>query len=141
MTFTLAKSRAGSLKGGSAHSLTKDTCVVRVDDDSIVQFYPDGEGSTAYVPSWPATLRKKFRGAGIYSICCTGKPTSRSARVLISGAALDDVEHNVSARFVSGGRLRYGLCTRFLDELGVTPPPKGKQKTLHLVVTKRKAKK
>ena len=116
----------------------KDTCVVRVDAEGIVQFYPDSEGSTAHVPSWPAALRKKFRGVGIYSIYCVEKPTLRSARVLISGAVLDDVEHNVSARFVSGGRLRYGLCTRFLRELGVTPPPEGERKTLYLVVTKRR---
>ena len=119
----------------------KDTCVVRVDAEGIVQFHPDRWGSTAYVPSWPAPLRKKFRGAGIYSIQYVGKPTSESARVRISGATPIDTEFNVSARFVVGGRLRYGLCTRFLGELGVIPPSEGKRKTLHLVVTKRRAKK
>ena len=119
----------------------KDTCVVRVDAEGIVQFYPDRVGSTAYVPSWPAALRKKFQGAGIYSICCIEEPTPRSARVRICGATPDDVEFHVSARFVIGARLRYGLCDRFLRKLGVTPPPEGKRKTLHLVVTKRRAKK
>ena len=119
----------------------KDTCVVRVDAKGIIRFYPDRQGSTAYMPSWPAALRKKFRGVGIYSIYCTEKPTSRSARVRICRATPCDIEFRVSARFVIGARLGYGLCGRFLRELGIILPPEGKRKTIHLVVTKRRAKK
>ena len=113
----------------------KDTCVVRVDAACEARFY-DGGGSTADIDSWPDGLRRKFRGAGVYAIRCVKKDTPSAVRVVIIG-----LEHNagVPALFTTG--YMYGICSRFLRELGVTPPPKDKRKTLHLIVMKRKAKK
>ena len=110
----------------------KDTCVVRVSKDGLAHFYPRNDYSIASIAEWPSTLKKKFRGAGIYSIHRVGKPTSRSVRTVVVGQDY----YSVPAYFVvpSG----YGTCGRFLSELGVTPPPEGKRKTLHLVVTKRR---
>ena len=114
-----------------------DTCVVGI-YGAIANFYPILGSSTAFVPSWPFALRKRFRSDGIYSIRRVRKATTRSVRVLIVGDA-DGVDYKVPARFVTPPG--YGICSRFLRELGVTPPPEGKRKTLHLVVTKRRAKK
>ncbi len=117
----------------------KNTCVVKIDSKYVVNFYPMLGSSTAYVPRWPAVLRKKFRGAGVYSIHRVRRATTRSARVTIVGEEDGEWRHEVPARFTKPGG--YGLCARFVDELGIIPPPKGKQKTLHLVVTKRREKK
>ncbi len=115
----------------------KNTCVVRVGDNCAAHFWPSQEGY-AYIPYWPRLLNKKFPVAGIYSIRSVKKSSPRSVRVVITKVDREDVESDVTARFYPED---YGICSRFLDELGVTPPPEGKQKTLHLVVTKRKAKK
>ncbi|KKM79586.1 hypothetical protein LCGC14_1348530 [marine sediment metagenome] len=114
----------------------KNTCVVRVDAEYVVNFYPMLGSSTAYVPSWPAVLRKKFRGAGVYSIHRVRRATAGSACVAIIGEGNSEWSHEVPARFLKPGG--YGLCARFLNELGVSPPPEGKRKTIHLVVTKRR---
>ena len=114
----------------------KNTCVVSV-DGNIANFYPILGSSTAFVPSWPFALRKKLQSNGIYSIRSVRKATARSVRVVIAGDA-DGVQYNVPARFITPPG--YGICSRFLRELGVTPPPNGKRKTLHLVVTKRRSK-
>lgn len=114
----------------------KDTCVVRVDDDNIANFYPYPGRSTAYVLSWPSLLSKKFRGAGVYSIRRVAKSTSRSVRVFLVGDDVDSVAAGVPARFVRP--TGYRICSRFLRELGVTPPIEGKRKTLYLVVTKKR---
>ncbi len=114
----------------------KNTCVVRVDDDLIARFYDRG-GSTADIDSWPDVLSRKFRGAGVYSIQRVAKSSPRSVRVVIVGTVDEGAyTSSVPALFISG--YRYGICARFLHELGVTPPPEGKRKTLYLVVTKRR---
>ena len=116
----------------------KDTCVVRVKTNLWARFYPNDNGGAARIPAWPPALREKFRGAGIYSIRRVARPSPRSVRVAIIG----DNSFSVPARFVKGGVLGYGLCRRFLNELGIKGAPLiGKRKTLHLVVTKRRAKK
>lgn len=117
----------------------KDTCVVKVDSEYVVNFYPVLGTSTAYVPSWPAALKKKFRGAGVYSIHRVRRATTRSVRVTIIEQENGEWRDEVPARFTEPGG--YGLCPRFVDELGIILPPKGKRKTLHLVVTKRRSKK
>ena len=117
----------------------KDTCVVKVDGDWFAHFYPRDSGSDAYVLGWPTKLAEKFEGPGIYSIQRVKRAIRTSVRVDIVGEASMWPGDDILARFTRP--CSYGICTRFLTELGVTPPPKGKQKTLHLVVTKRRAKK
>ena len=118
----------------------KDTCVVRVGFGDHAHFY-DELDSSAYIPSWPAVLSGKFKGAGVYSIRRVEKSSSRSVRVIIVGIPDSHTFGcSVPAAFTKGVRVSYGICARFLRELGVTPPPKGKRKTLHLVVTKRRSK-
>ncbi len=116
----------------------KNTCVVKIDrDDDSVKFYPDTDGA-AYLSAWPGTLRRKFRVSSVYSIQCVGKPTSRSVRTTIVGVQDQSStlpSYGIPAFFVTGD---YGICAEFLHKLGVTPPPEGKRKTLHLVVTKRR---
>ena len=115
----------------------KDTCVVRVDADLVARFY-DGGSNTAAVESWPDVLSRKFRGAGVYSIRRVKSSTPRAVRVVIEGTGDEAELFCVPALFITSNM--YGLCARFLRELGVSPPPEGKRKTLHLVVTKRRAK-
>ncbi|KKK49181.1 hypothetical protein LCGC14_3137640 [marine sediment metagenome] len=118
----------------------KDTCVVRVDDRHLAHFY-DGLGGKADVDSWPSVLNQKFRGTGVYSIRRVAKSTLRAARVVIVGIYDDPAFATLVPAFfvkntsVSG--VGYGICARFLRELGVTPLSKGERKTLHLVVTKK----
>ena len=117
----------------------KNTCVVRVDADLIARFY-NGGGGTADVDWWPAVLKKKFRGAGVYSIRRVKNPMPGAVRVVIEGTGDREGElFSVPAVFITGPG--YGICSRFLRELGVTPPLEGKRKTLHLVVTRRRTKK
>ena len=113
----------------------KDTCVVRVNALHYAHFYRDS-GDTAYVVWWPPVLKKKFRGVGVYSIQRVAMPTPKSIRTVVVGG--NSWWDEIPAFFANG---HYGICSRFLRELGVTTPPEGKRKTLHLVVTKRKAKK
>ena len=113
----------------------KDTCVVWVDAEGIARFY-DGGGGTADVYLWPVNLRRRFKGAGVYSIRRVKSSTLRVVHTFIVGTGdKDDESSCVPAIFDTG----YGICARFLRELGVTPPPEGKRKTLHLVVTKRRS--
>ena len=114
----------------------KDTCVVDVKEGRLAYFHVRDRGSTAAVDSWPGPLKRKFSGPGTYSISGVKKSTPKAVHVVITGAY--DQEDAIPAWFEDGD---YGLCARFLRELGVTPPPEGKRKTLHLVVTKRRAKK
>ena len=112
----------------------KDTCVVRVDGDEeglVANFY-DGSG-IAELNMWPPMLSRKFQSEGVYSIRRVRKFSARAVHVIITGTG-DGEEPVVPAVFDTG----YGLCARFLRELGVSPPPEGKRKTLHLVVTKRR---
>ena len=113
----------------------KNTCVVDVNEGRCAHFHGRNKGSTADVDSWPSALRRKFSGAGTYSISRVKKSTPRAARVVIIGAY--DPWDGIPAWFEDGD---YGLCARFADELGITPPPKGKRKTIYLVVTKRRSK-
>jgi len=117
----------------------KNTCVVRVDENLIASFY-DGHGSNADVESWPVRLSRKLPRAGVYSIRRVVKPTSRAVRVIIIGIRSLG-SGDVPAAFLKSTNVEgigYGICRRFLRELGVSPPPEGKRKTLHLVVTKRR---
>ena len=111
----------------------KNTCVVGVSEGRYAYFHVRNEGSTADVDSWPSSLKRKFSGAGTYSISQVKKSTPRAVHVVIIGAYSQ--WDGIPAWFEDGN---YGLCARFLRELGVTPPPEGKRKTLHLVVTKRR---
>lgn len=117
----------------------KNTCVVRVDENLIAFFY-DGCGSSADVKSWPVRLSRKLPRAGVYSIRRVAKSIPGSVWVVIIGIhSLGP--GNVPAAFLKPTNVEgmgYGICSRFLRELGVTPPPGGKRKTLHLVVTKRR---
>ncbi len=113
----------------------KDTCVVCINDEQEARFlYGYGLAETA---AWPSQLQKKLRSAGVYAIQRISRPSSKSVRVDIVGASLNDWD-DVPAMFDEGKGHGYGICSRFLRELGVTPPPEGKRKTLHLVVTKRR---
>ena len=116
----------------------KDTCVVRINDEREARFY-SGYGM-AETDAWPSQLQRELCSTGVYSIRRVSKPSSKSVRVDIVGAVRDDWS-DVPAMFDEGKGHGYGICSRFLHELGVTPPPKGKRKTLHLVVTKRSAEK
>ena len=112
----------------------KGTCVVRVDSKRIARFY-DGGGSTADVGSWPGVLKREFPQAGVYSIRRVKKSIPRAVHVSITGTGQTG-SYSVPAMFDEG--YYYGICDRLLRELGVKPPPEDKQKTLHLVVTKRR---
>ena len=122
----------------------KNTCVVRVDKNLIASFY-DGLGSHADLKLWPVKLGRKLPRAGVYSIRRVAKSIPRSVRVVIVGLYVSPLfGGSVTAVFMKPTNVAgigYGLCQKFLRELGVTPPPEGKRKTLHLVVTERRAKK
>ena len=116
----------------------KDTCVVRISADSFAYFYPGNNRGSAYIDSWPDILRRKFSGVGVYSIRSVKKSSPRSVRVVIQGLLVirGEAYHNqIPAMFLP---FHYGICAPFLDQLGITLPPAGKRKTLHLVVTKRR---
>ena len=114
----------------------KDTCVVQIFEDSIT-FSPD-TGGAARLSSWPNRLRGRFRSNDIYVIRRATKSTPRAVQVVIVGMEHGCCLDGIPAKFADGS---YGICDRFLHELGVTPPLERKRKTLYLVVTKRRAKK
>ncbi len=112
----------------------KNTCVVRL-HEGLLWFYPRNSGDTADLGSWPSKLARKFGRDGIYVIRRTAKPTSRSVRVQITGSSYG-IQDDVPAYFV--GPSHFGLCRRFLRELGVEPPAETEVKTFHLTVRKLK---
>ncbi len=112
-------------------------CTIDVHEGHATFYFDPFRGSGAYAPSWPYALSQKFLRNGTYVIHHLRKSTTATINLQIIGTG----DYGVPARFVERKGERYGLCSRFLRELGVTPPPEGKQKTLHLVVTKRRAKK
>ena len=114
----------------------KDTCVVQINAyDGSVRFSPD-TGGAAYLSDWPSPLRKKFCSDGVYAIRRVRKSTPRALHVVIVGQR-STVMEGLPAKFAVGS---YSICSKFLRKLGVTPPPEGKRKSLHLVVTKRRSK-
>ncbi len=113
----------------------RDTCVVRVNGDWFAHFHPRDTGSVAYVLRWPTVLSKRFEGPGIYSIQRVKRAIRTSVRVEIIGDVPMWRRDDILARFTRP--CNYGICARFLSELGVSHPPDGKRKTLHLVVMKR----
>ena len=111
----------------------KDTCVVKLEANGYVYFKTRADGNSAYLAGWPDSLVEEFQGDGVYSIRRVLNWTTKAVIVVIIGAS---GEEDIVAWFAPPSN--YGICHRFLRELGVTPPPEGKRKTLHLVVTKRK---
>ncbi len=114
----------------------KNTCTIRVHSDGFARFYPNSDPkNTARVVDWPCPLAQKVRDVGIYDIRCVERPTPKSAAVTIVGVGVEARDAHVGAFFLATD---YGICMRFMRELGTEPPRKGRRKTLHLVVTKRK---
>jgi hypothetical protein len=116
----------------------KNTCVVRVSNDGFAYFHPGNNKSNAWISAWPDALCRKFNGAGIYSIRSVEKSSAKSVRVAIQGLSVAPGEKLQARMPATWLPFHYGICAQFLDKLGVTPPPEGKWKTLHLVVTKRR---
>ncbi|KKM20996.1 hypothetical protein LCGC14_1639900 [marine sediment metagenome] len=117
----------------------KDTCVVRVDGGLVAHFWPGRSRDEAHIWNWPPALKYEFEGEGIYSIRSVKKPSLRSVSVTIAYHNDPDDTGPRPRRLVAVFNIgHYGICAEFLTKLGVTPPPEGKRKTLHLVVTKRR---
>ena len=109
-------------------------CTIDVHEGLAAFYFDPFRGSQAHMPSWPSAVSRKFLRSGTYTIRHLKRRTTTTINLSIVGTG----DTGIVARFVARGVEGYGLCARFLRELGVTPPPKGKRKTLHLVVTKRR---
>jgi len=115
----------------------KNTCVIRIRSERyrgrLARFHPKDNDSVAEVGCWPKKLMGQFgkRPVGIYSIRRVKKSTARSVDVVIVG-------NTSGSPFPACFEPYYGICKRFLRELGAKPPAKDRRKTLHLVVRKLK---
>jgi hypothetical protein len=117
----------------------KNTCVVSIRyeryNGRIARFHPHDDGSVAEVTCWPVKLKRKFgpRPKGIYAIRRVTKSTRAAVSIVITGQGGGQHPAYFERPF-------YGLCRRFMRELGVAAPRNLKTKTIHLLVRKSPAK-
>ncbi len=113
----------------------KNTSGIKIDERSTVRFYPRRDRNTAMVSGWPRKLRKKTQKKGVYSVHRVEKPSARSVKVVIKRSTYGS--GNCPTYFTETS---YGLCRRFVRELGIVLPEGRRRKALHLIVTRKRRK-
>jgi hypothetical protein len=113
----------------------KNACGIKVRRSGWISFHPKDDGTSASLSCWPEKLRRKVRRLGIYSLQRVEKPQRRSITVTIVHTGRPGRDPCPAYFLVP---CCYGLCHRFVRELGIRRRKAGTRQGIHLIVTKKK---